>query len=93
MNIQSETVRRYVLAHLEDGSFSPEKRLPGFRKIAIRPQIGGLKCVFATVPTAAGPVTLKISPECLKFTAPSPSEVTFGGKTRSFPAGVHELRF
>ena len=34
MNIQSETVRRYVLAHLEDGSFSPEKRLPGFRKIA-----------------------------------------------------------
>ena len=34
MNIQSETVRKYVLAHLEDGSFSPEKRLPGFRKIA-----------------------------------------------------------
>lgn len=64
---------------------------PGFRKIAIRPQIGGLKRVSATVPTAAGPVTLKISSECLKFTAPSPSEVTFGGKTRSFPAGVHEL--
>ena len=34
MNIQSETVRKYVLEHLEDGSFSPEKRLPGFRKIA-----------------------------------------------------------
>ena len=34
MNIQSETVRKYVLEHLEDGSFSPGKRLPGFRKIA-----------------------------------------------------------
>ena len=34
MNIQSETVRKYVLEHLEDGSFSPEKRLPGFRKFA-----------------------------------------------------------
>ena len=34
MNIQSETVRRYVLEHLEDGSFSSGMRLPGFRKIA-----------------------------------------------------------
>ena len=66
---------------------------PGFRKIAIRPQMGGLKRVSAIVPTVAGPVTLKISPECLKFIAPSPSEVTFNGKTRSFPAGVHEFRY
>ena len=34
MNIQSETVRRYVLEHLEDGRFSSGMRLPGFRKIA-----------------------------------------------------------
>lgn len=41
MNIQSETVRRYVLEHLEDGSFSPEKRLPGFRKIAEELNVSG----------------------------------------------------
>ncbi|MBR4662865.1 MAG: GntR family transcriptional regulator, partial [Lentisphaeria bacterium] len=41
MNIQSETVRKYVLAHLEDGSFSPEKRLPGFRKIAEELNVSG----------------------------------------------------
>ena len=41
MNIQSATVRRYVLQHLEDGSFSPEKRLPGFRKIADDLRISG----------------------------------------------------
>ena len=34
MNIQSATVRKYVLEHLEDGSFSTGRRLPGFRKIA-----------------------------------------------------------
>ena len=34
MNIQSETVRKYVLERLEDGSFSAGMRLPGSRKIA-----------------------------------------------------------
>ena len=34
MNIQSETVRKYVLDHLEDGSFTSGMRLPGSRKIS-----------------------------------------------------------
>ena len=64
---------------------------PGFAKIAIRPQLGGLKRVSATVPTAAGPVVLEITPEKLVFTAPAPVEATFGGATRTFPAGRHEM--
>ena len=62
---------------------------PGFGKIAIRPQLGGLKRVSATVPTAAGPMKLKITAERLEFTSPSPVEVTFAGETCSFPAGSH----
>jgi len=34
MNIQSETVRKYVLNRLEDGSFTSGMRLPGSRKIS-----------------------------------------------------------
>ncbi len=41
MNIQSETVRRYVLEHLEDGRFAVGKRLPGFRKIAVELNVSG----------------------------------------------------
>ena len=41
MNIQSETVRRYVLEHIEDGSFAVGKRLPGFRKIAEELNVSG----------------------------------------------------
>ena len=62
---------------------------PGFRKIAIRPQLGGLKHVKATVPTARGPVSLEITPERLAFEAPAPTVVTFGGSTRELPAGRH----
>ena len=62
---------------------------PGFRKVAIRPRIGTLKRVAATVPTFAGPVTLKITPERLDFTSPVPAEVAFAGKTRAFPPGHH----
>ena len=41
MNIQSETVRKYVLEHLENGSFSSGMRLPGFRRIADELNISG----------------------------------------------------
>lgn len=34
MNIQSETVRKYVLDRLEDGRFTSGRRLPGSRKIS-----------------------------------------------------------
>ena len=62
---------------------------PGFRKVAIRPQIGNLTHVEATVPTPVGAVTLKIEPTSLEFTSPAPAEVTFADKTRTFPSGHH----
>lgn len=65
---------------------------PGFRKVAIRPQIGNLKKVSATVPTAIGSIVLKITPSELEFISPSPSEVTFAGETRRLPAGHHTIQ-
>ena len=64
---------------------------PGFKKISIRPQLGGLKHVKGTVPTVAGPVTVEATPGKLVFTTPAPAEVAFGGQIRSFPAGRHEV--
>ena len=64
---------------------------PGFRKIAIRPQLGGLKRLSATVPTAAGPVTVKVEKGVLEFSSPSSAEVTFAGQTRAFPPGHHTM--
>jgi hypothetical protein len=65
--------------------------LPGFKKVSIRPQLGGLKHVTGTVPTVAGPVKLDMTPDKLVFTSPVPSEVVFGGEKKSFPAGQHEF--
>ena len=65
---------------------------PGFRKIAIRPRIGGLKRVSATVPTPVGAVTVTATPECLEFTSPSPAVVVFAGETRAYPAGRHKVK-
>ena len=64
---------------------------PGFRKISIRPQLGGLKHVKGSVPTAAGTVTVEATPKRLVFTTPAPAEVVFGGTARIFPAGRHEI--
>ena len=63
----------------------------GFRKIALRPQLGGLRHVRATVPTAAGPVEVEVTPTRLSFSAPAPVEATFAGRTQSFSAGRHEM--
>ena len=40
-NIQSDAVRKYVLEHLENGSFFSGMRLPGFRRIADELNISG----------------------------------------------------
>ena len=50
----------------------------------------GILCV-GSVPTVAGTVTVEVTPEKLVFTTPTPAEVTFGGRVRSFPAGKHEV--
>jgi hypothetical protein len=64
---------------------------PGFKKISIRPRLGGLRYVKATVPTAAGPVHVEVTPERLAFTAPAPVVATFGGRTATFPPGRHVM--
>ncbi len=64
---------------------------PGFKKICIRPQLGGLKYIKGTVPTAAGPVTVEATPEKLIITTPTPAEVVFGGRKHSFPSGRYEI--
>jgi hypothetical protein len=76
-------IARYVLG------ITPKE--PGFSEISIRPQLGGLKHVKGTVPTVAGPVTVEATPDRLMFAVPTPAEVTFGGITRRFPAGQHEI--
>ena len=65
---------------------------PGFKRISIRPQLGGLGRVSATVPTAVGAVTIVATPDSLEFTSPAPAEVVFAGETRSFPAGRHFVK-
>ena len=64
---------------------------PGFRKISIRPQLGGLKRIRGSVPTVAGTVTVEATADKLVFDTPTPAEVVFGGVSRSFPAGRHEM--
>jgi len=64
---------------------------PGFRKISIKPQLGGLKFVKAKVPTAAGTVYVDATPSRLEFTTPTTSVVTFAGRTRTFGAGTHVI--
>jgi hypothetical protein len=76
-------IARYVLG------VTPAKS--GFEKISIAPQLGGLKFAKGTVPTVAGTVMVDVTPERLVFESPSPAEVTFGGQTRTFPAGRHEI--
>lgn len=65
---------------------------PGFRKVSIRPQPGGLKRLSAVVPTVAGPVAVKVADGCLEFESPTTAVVTFGGKTATFPPGRHTMR-
>jgi len=64
---------------------------PGFRRVSIHPQLGGLKRVQATVPTVAGPIVLEATPDRLAFTSPVPSVAVFAGRTYTLPAGQHEL--
>lgn len=62
---------------------------PGFGKISIAPQPGGLKKVVAKVPTAKGAVLIDIDGDCLKVTTPAPSRVVWLGRTTDIAAGEH----
>ena len=52
-------------------SQAKEKYAHGFKVVEIKPQIGRLNNVSATVPTVKGQITIQISPTSLTFTVPS----------------------
>ena len=54
---------------------------PGFAKVEVRPQTGGLKYVRGTVPTVKGPVTVEVKDGKVKVDVPSSMELE-GGETR-----------
>ena len=60
---------------------------PGFARIAVRPQLGGLKWVKATVPTAKGLVRLEARDGRLQLDVPAAATVTWKGRTQEIPAG------
>ena len=64
---------------------------PGFAKISVKPQVGGLRQVKGTVPTAKGPVTVEISDDRLTVSTPVPARIEWNGRTRDVPAGRHEF--
>ena len=66
---------------------------PGFGKIRIAPQVGNLKRVAGTVPTARGPVKVSVvDNEVLTVETPAPARIAFAGQVRDVPAGRHVVR-
>ena len=64
---------------------------PGFAKISVKPQVGGLRRVKGVVPTAKGPVTVEISDDRLTVSTPAPARIVWSGRTSEIPAGRHEF--
>ncbi len=64
---------------------------PGFRKVSIRPRLGGLRHVKATIPTVAGPISIEATLDRLGFSSPSPALVEFAGRRLELPAGRHDV--
>ena len=60
---------------------------PGFAKILVRPQIGSLARVEGMVPTAKGPVKVRIKDGVLALDLPAPARVEWMGTVRDVPAG------
>jgi len=65
---------------------------PGFEKIRVRPQVGSLKYVSGTVPTAKGPVKVEVRDRLLTVTVPAPARLEFAGHIRDVPPGRHLVR-
>ena len=65
---------------------------PGFTKIRVRPQVGSLKTVSGTVPTAKGPVKVEVKDRILTVTVPVPARLEFDGHIRDVPPGRHLVR-
>lgn len=66
---------------------------PGFGKIRIAPQVGDLRHVAGTVPTARGPVKVSVvDNEVLTVETPAPARIEFAGQVREVGAGRHVVR-
>ena len=64
---------------------------PGFAKIRVRPQVGSLTRVEGKVPTAKGPVTVRVEGGVLMVDVPAPARVEWKGVVRDVAAGHHEF--
>ncbi len=65
---------------------------PGFAKILVRPQIGSLARVEGRVPTAKGPVEVRIEDGVLTLDLPAPARVEWAGAVSDVLAGHHVFR-
>jgi hypothetical protein len=80
-------ISRYVLG--------VEPAEPGFAKIDVRPQPGGLRRLSGTVPTPRG--ALRIAMQLVDgvwrvaLDTPAPTRFGFGGERRDFAMGTHEF--
>ena len=64
---------------------------PGFARISVRPQVGSLRHVWGVVPTAKGPVRVRVDDDVLRLDVPGPARVEFGGKVVEVSVGHHEI--
>lgn len=65
---------------------------PGFAKVRVAPQLGPLRRVEGTVPTAKGPVRVRVEGGALVVETPAPARLEFAGQVRDVPAGRHVVR-
>ena len=66
---------------------------PGFAKIRIAPNVGYLKHVEGTVPTAKGPVKVLVeNNETLTVETPAPARIEFAGQVREVGPGRHVVK-
>ena len=65
---------------------------PGFAKIRVRPQVGSLTRVEGKVPTAKGPVTVRMEGGVLTVDVPAPARVEWKGVVHDVAAGSHVFR-
>lgn len=62
---------------------------PGFAKISVKPNLGGLGRICGVVPTAKGPVRVEATADGLRVTVPAPARVVWRGKAHEVDAGMH----
>ena len=62
---------------------------PGFAKISVKPNLGGLGRIRGRVPTAKGPVDVEASADALKVSVPAPARIVWRGNAHEVGPGMH----